>query len=363
MHDRHAFASDAMHAMQDKCRIPVESGVKLMGVTDEMGTLEPGTFWACFNRISDIQNLDPLNPSSSLPRALPGGTRAIVSRAPHMDPAHIRIMHAADPDKLPEALKSLTNVLVFPQWGDRPIQCEMDGGDLDGDEYFIIWDPELIPENEIRPLPPIAKPKQTVHSRANQVPQGKSAHCAAAEIDFFWKYVRSENVAKIAVGHLAVADKMPELANSKQARQLVYQHSIANDFAKHGRPADHSKVAGLLRNEVYPDFLGGRRKSESIVGVITRDAKGRVEEQLHTQTFLRPAEASNVAGVATMVEAGEVVEETWPEVPSVMVEAGSDAWSAWAEEVLQQWTLYLSETMRTYDSMLYVFLFVSTVPC
>jgi len=33
---------------------------------------------------------------------------------------------------------------VFPTKGDRPEQNKMSGGDLDGDVYFVSWEPTLI---------------------------------------------------------------------------------------------------------------------------------------------------------------------------------------------------------------------------
>lgn len=277
-----------------------------MGVIDETGTLPAGTFWASFTRISDSPSnlIEPsTEPPNTQPRALPAGTRAIVGRAPHMDPAHIRIMHAADPAVLPASLKSLKNVLVFPQQGNRPIQCEMDGGDLDGDQYFIIWEPELIPKKELPALPPVTPVVVGSNKASSDTPSTSATRAATAgynfksnEIEFFWKYVRNDLVAKIAVGHLAVSDLLPDLANSSKARELVMQHSIANDFAKHGTPAKIGRVSELLKDVVYPDFLGGKRRSNTIVGVITRDAKGKAEA---AAAAAATAEAQEVGGIHT----------------------------------------------------------------
>ena len=43
-----------------------------------------------------------------------------------------------------EKLKHLVNVIVFPVVGERPLQNQMSGGDLDGDVYMIIWDEKLV---------------------------------------------------------------------------------------------------------------------------------------------------------------------------------------------------------------------------
>ena len=129
--------------MQEKCRMPVERGVVLIGILDETGKLLPGTFYACWDRPQTNPDKDPY--SSKPPEALPAHTCAIVGRNPVVSPADLRILKATDPADLPEELTSLHNVIVFPKVGKRPEQCKMSGGDLDGDIFFIIWDENLIP--------------------------------------------------------------------------------------------------------------------------------------------------------------------------------------------------------------------------
>lgn len=82
------------------------------------------------------------------PIGLPANTRAVVGRAPVMAPGDLRLLKAADPRGLDAALLSMHNVIVFPRTGTESEPSKMGGGDLDGDCFFIIWDPDLVPKEE-----------------------------------------------------------------------------------------------------------------------------------------------------------------------------------------------------------------------
>lgn len=70
----------------------------------------------------------------------------VPSTVPHRSskmsrPGDLRVLRTAD---IPE-LHYLRNVIVFSSLGDRPEPSKMSGGDLDGDLYAIIMDPDLLP--------------------------------------------------------------------------------------------------------------------------------------------------------------------------------------------------------------------------
>lgn len=156
------FEHNMPPCMQEKCRVPVAQGVVLIGILDETGTLPTGTFYASWDRPQE-NNDDPY--ATSAPQPLPAGTRALVSRNPVVSPADLRILRAADPENLPSKLTSLTNVVVFPKVGQRPEQCKMSGGDLDGDIFFIIWDEKLIPPAEATANDYRCAPELSHHAR------------------------------------------------------------------------------------------------------------------------------------------------------------------------------------------------------
>ena len=76
----------------------------------------------------------------------------MVTRCPCHMPSDIRGLKAVD---RPE-LRDHFNVIVFSSQGYRPTQDKMAKGDLDGDNYFVCWDPEMMkhlgPDNFVEPL-------------------------------------------------------------------------------------------------------------------------------------------------------------------------------------------------------------------
>ena len=86
----------------------------------------------------------------------------IVSRSPSYHPGDIRILDAVKPparekrDRL--TLDRMKNVIFFATKGLRPDPDKMSGGDLDGDQYLVMWHKTLIEKysEEIRKTPPIS---------------------------------------------------------------------------------------------------------------------------------------------------------------------------------------------------------------
>eukprot|EP01122_Echinamoeba_exundans_P005224 TRINITY_DN15394_c0_g1_i1.p1 TRINITY_DN15394_c0_g1~~TRINITY_DN15394_c0_g1_i1.p1 ORF type:complete len:974 (-),score=133.73 TRINITY_DN15394_c0_g1_i1:8-2929(-) len=114
--------------------IPVKHSRFAFGVIDEVGILAEDEI---FYQYSDDTDITPLE-----------APKIIISKNPCRHPGDVRIMRA----KFVPALSHLVDVIVFPQRGNRPVTDQIGGSDLDGDEYFICWDHDIVaPTKSVAP--------------------------------------------------------------------------------------------------------------------------------------------------------------------------------------------------------------------
>ena len=204
--------------IKNKARILAPDSLILLGIVDEYAILEYGEVF-----IFPSKNNRPII------------GEVIVAKNPCLHPGDIRVLIAKDIPRL----YYLKDVLIFPQKGNRPHPNECSGSDLDGDMYFVSWNPELIPTI-----------KYEEPMNYNAPPEIREEPSIDGVIDFFVKFMESENLGNIANTHLAQAD-----ANgiyNDQVIILAELHSMAVDYAKTGKPAI---IPPTCRVKKWPDFM------------------------------------------------------------------------------------------------------------
>ncbi|CAG8557141.1 10331_t:CDS:2, partial [Ambispora leptoticha] len=231
--------------LKDKAKISVRKGAFLLGVIDETESLKEDQIYVCR---SDVNN-------TSHKEVIEGP--CIVYRNPCFHPGDIRMVTAVNCPKL----DYLVDVVVFPSLGYRDIPNQCSGGDLDGDDYTIIWDERLFPKVKNYTPMEYQAPEPVV------VPQVKIEHIRK----FFVNYILNDNLGQIANAHLAKADFYETGAFHGSCLRLAQLHSEAVDFPKTGRPA---KFPSELRVKVVPDFMDKGHKqtyiSKKILGKLYR---------------------------------------------------------------------------------------------
>jgi len=165
------------------------------------------------------------------------GTVAI-TRSPQIHPGDVQTVKAVRRKEL----EHLTNVVVFSCRGDRPLSSCLGGGDLDGDDFNLILDPELIHERNATPGEYVSLPtKQTLHT------------CGIEDVvEFIFDYIEADLVGLIAIQHLRFSDLQdPSCGDCLKLAELASQ---AVDFPKTGTPVKFQDLP-RQRNREKPDFL------------------------------------------------------------------------------------------------------------
>ncbi|KAJ4288053.1 hypothetical protein N0V90_012070 [Kalmusia sp. IMI 367209] len=127
---------------EQRCRILIPKSRLLFGICDpsskdgRLGTLKEGE---CFVRVT--------RDGSGIPETIIN-TEVLVTRNPCLHPGDLQKFKAVD---VPVFANSLTDCIVFSTRGRRPSADLMSGGDLDGDKFFVTWDPDIIPRTMAEP--------------------------------------------------------------------------------------------------------------------------------------------------------------------------------------------------------------------
>lgn len=254
------FRSSKLLDLRVKARIFVPKAQQMMGCLDETGTLEYGQV---FVQISGSESRtfghSSFNGSSSEYNYLIKG-KVVVAKNPCLHPGDVRVLEAVDV----KALHHMVDCIVFPSKGPRPHPNECSGSDLDGDIYFVSWDPDMIPPKQVRPMDYDPAP----NTRLDHEVTMEEIH------EYFTNYIVNDSLGIIANAHTVFADKEPKMALSEPCLKLCVLHSVAVDFPKTGVPAE---IPRELRVKEYPDFMEKPDKttyqSYRIIGKLFRAVK------------------------------------------------------------------------------------------
>lgn len=164
---------------QPRCRIMVFESRLLLGVCDPFDAVGGGPrlhAGTCFIRVTDVDGQ----------ARTVMGMDVLVARNPCLHPGDLQRFRAVD---VPE-LSYLVDCIVFPTVGRRPGPDLLSGGDLDGDQFTVIWDSELIPRIIAEPAEYPPAPENltlpphsaiTAADRARHFAESGSSHIGAVK--------------------------------------------------------------------------------------------------------------------------------------------------------------------------------------
>ncbi len=203
--------------LKEKARITVGEGALLFGCVDETATLKghfdhvvPPSHDASIEEktkaLPEVFVQLSKNPDEK-PLVILGPM--LLARNPSLHPGDIRVVCGVDVPKL----HHLRDVVVLPQTGDRDLAGMCSGGDLDGDDYLVIWDKELLPyEWNYEPMD-YAPPQPVTVNREVTVDDITS---------FFVTYMKNDTLPRIAHAHVAFADFTDAGVKDEKCRSLSY---------------------------------------------------------------------------------------------------------------------------------------------
>lgn len=208
-----------MKFLKEKTNLFVGQGAFLLGCVDETATLrmDPGQLPQIFIQVPD--------PSVKGSYKVITGT-CIIARNPALHPGDIRVVEAVDCERL----HHLRDVVVLPQLGERDLANMCAGGDLDGDDFLVMWDPDLIPAPAFRHYEPMDYTAPKPVKSYGPVTQSDM-------IKHFCDYMKNDALGHIAVAHRAHADLSDMGVLDPRCIRLAQLHSRAVDYSKTGVPA------------------------------------------------------------------------------------------------------------------------------
>ena len=300
-----------------KSRIFVSKGRILMGCIDETATLKPDeVFIQCSSQLEQEaqEEADGMRVRTS---ALLGKhfivdkRQVVVAKNPCMHPGDVRVLRAVD---VPE-LRHMIDVIVFPSRGPRPITNMCSGSDLDGDLYFVTWEPTLIPTTMHEPM------DYSSNLPAKVQPDGISIQDV---IRFFVEFIEVDQLGRLANAHVAISDNSPLGVKDPLCIELAKQFSLAVDFAKTGVIAQMPSGIRKLR---YPDFMGKGKldsyESRKVIGIMYRTCLSVGIDDWSSRAPLVLNEALLVDGYKDVVDlAGEHYEKYRSEIERLIIYFG-----------------------------------------
>ncbi|KAI9808580.1 MAG: hypothetical protein M1825_003729 [Sarcosagium campestre] len=286
--------------LKERAKIIIEKGTFLLGCTDESRTLR-GHFSDGGKEYDNLQQQVESLPEIfiQIPNPQNPGQYMVIERVcilarnPSLHPGDIRVVRAVNSEKL----HHLRDVVVLPQTGERDVASMCSGGDLDGDDFMVIWDPDLIPKEwnhepmDYTPPTPLRLDREVVDRDITS---------------FFVNYMKNDRLPRIAHAHLALADGSHKGVKDERCLELAALHSKAVDYVKTGEAAQLPKE---LRPRQWPHFMEKRHVPREQT-YVSRKVLGQLYDQVERVDFVPHYDAGFDGRILQAYELGDEVLES-----------------------------------------------------
>jgi hypothetical protein len=214
-----------LSSIRSKLKINLGMSAMALGVADPTGCLQPGEIHMAFSETFRDEVSGQVWPH------LKG--EILVARHPSLRCSDIQKVKAV----YKEELSHLTDIVVFPSKGCIPLAHKLQGGDYDGDTFWLCWDPRLTTDFKNAPAPmEEAKPeyfgiKEDTRKLGDVLGSGNNVDKWLSE-SFKFK-LQEDLLGKATKLHGKLAYKENSIS-SKKVEELASLHDLVIDSAKNG---------------------------------------------------------------------------------------------------------------------------------
>jgi hypothetical protein len=226
--------------MEQKLKVPLGKSAFLFGIADPLGVLAPGEVHVNFSS----PFVDEL--SGTTYRAL-NNLELLVARQPACRRSDIQKVRAVNHPQL----SHLVDVVVFPSRGQYPLAGKLQGGDYDGDVFWLCWELDLVRPFRNAPAPlAVLDHEQYCIQKDTRKLQEVMTHRDLSTVDNFLKEALEFRMAPSLLGRVTNdLEKMAYTDNKlcpKTLNALCDIHDLLVDAPKNGY---------RFNDDDYQDFL------------------------------------------------------------------------------------------------------------
>lgn len=240
-----------LSSVRSKMKIRLAKSAMALGVADPTGCLKLGEIHMAFSETFRDEV------SGEVWSHLKG--EALVARHPSLRCSNMQKVRAV----YKEELSHMTDVVVFPSKGCVPLAHKLQGGDYDGDTFWLCWDPRLTTDFRNAPVP-LEEPKLEYYGikkdpRSLRDVLGGDNNVDTWLSESFSFKLQEDLLGKATKMHGKLAYKENSIS-SKKVEDLAGLHDLVIDSAKNGY---------TLTLSAFNDFV---RKTLGIKGSLYKPA-------------------------------------------------------------------------------------------
>ncbi|KAL5394363.1 hypothetical protein PMIN06_004228 [Paraphaeosphaeria minitans] len=277
------FIRQRQRYMESKLRIPLYKSTYVLGVADPLGILEPGEVHMEFStpftdevtggRLRSLENMDIL-----------------VSRQPACRRSDIQKVRTV---RHPE-LSHLIDVIVFPTKGQYPLAGKLQGGDYDGDIFWVCWDQAIVQpfKNAPAPVVPPDPAQYGIQQDIRKLPQIMDSADLSTVNSFLaeaFEFRMAPSMLGIATSHLEKMAYYENQVSSNRLDALCDMHDLLVDAPKQGykfteKDFRHQTInalrCGKPRKPAYKEAMEDCEKNDDTEKTRKKDYKPKKENIL-----------------------------------------------------------------------------------